>query len=91
MSESCSSQQNLSVYPEVNSAGSQAGTVSVCELQRQLVEEELCVCECECVFVVALSQRSKEAESAFLGIYKQLIEAPGSAVSQSELKSERVD
>ncbi|XP_051950834.1 homeobox protein cut-like 2 [Xyrauchen texanus] len=26
--------------------------------------------------VVALSQRSKEAESAFLGIYKQLIEAP---------------
>uniref|UniRef100_A0A8C1MXF2 Cux N-terminal domain-containing protein n=1 Tax=Cyprinus carpio TaxID=7962 RepID=A0A8C1MXF2_CYPCA len=27
--------------------------------------------------VVALSQRSKEAESAFLGIYKQLIEAPG--------------
>uniref|UniRef100_A0AAY4D0N5 Homeobox protein cut-like n=1 Tax=Denticeps clupeoides TaxID=299321 RepID=A0AAY4D0N5_9TELE len=27
--------------------------------------------------VVALSQRSKEAESAFLGVYKQLIEAPG--------------
>uniref|UniRef100_A0A671RQP5 Cux N-terminal domain-containing protein n=1 Tax=Sinocyclocheilus anshuiensis TaxID=1608454 RepID=A0A671RQP5_9TELE len=27
--------------------------------------------------VVALSQRSKEAESAFLGIYKQLIQAPG--------------
>ncbi|KAG1973306.1 homeobox protein cut-like 2 [Pimephales promelas] len=29
--------------------------------------------------VVALSQRSKEAESAFLGIYKQLIEAPDPA------------
>lgn len=27
--------------------------------------------------VVALNKRSKEAESAFLGIYKQLIEAPG--------------
>uniref|UniRef100_A0A3Q3XGI1 Cux N-terminal domain-containing protein n=1 Tax=Mola mola TaxID=94237 RepID=A0A3Q3XGI1_MOLML len=27
--------------------------------------------------VVALSKRSKEAESAFLGVYKQLIEAPG--------------
>lgn len=27
--------------------------------------------------VVALIQRSKEAESAFLGVYKQLIEAPG--------------
>ncbi|XP_051964173.1 homeobox protein cut-like 2 [Xyrauchen texanus] len=30
--------------------------------------------------VVALSQRSKEAESAFLGIYKQLIEAPASLI-----------
>ncbi|XP_030623639.1 homeobox protein cut-like 2 [Chanos chanos] len=29
--------------------------------------------------VVALSQRSKEAESAFLGVYKQLIEAPDPA------------
>ncbi|XP_059379344.1 homeobox protein cut-like 2 [Carassius carassius] len=29
--------------------------------------------------VVALNQRSKEAESAFLGIYKQLIEAPDPA------------
>jgi len=27
--------------------------------------------------VVALNKRSKEAESAFLGVYKQLIEAPG--------------
>lgn len=27
--------------------------------------------------MVALNKRSKEAESAFLGIYKQLIEAPG--------------
>uniref|UniRef100_A0AAY5F1D9 Homeobox protein cut-like n=1 Tax=Electrophorus electricus TaxID=8005 RepID=A0AAY5F1D9_ELEEL len=27
--------------------------------------------------VVALSQRSREAETAFLGVYKQLIEAPG--------------
>lgn len=27
--------------------------------------------------VVALSKRSKEAEAAFLSVYKQLIEAPG--------------
>lgn len=27
--------------------------------------------------VIALSKRSKEAETAFLSVYKQLIEAPG--------------
>ncbi|KAL6458710.1 hypothetical protein MHYP_G00321820 [Metynnis hypsauchen] len=32
--------------------------------------------------VVALNQRSKEAESAFLGVYKQLIEAPVFASAQ---------
>ncbi|TNN77620.1 Homeobox protein cut-like 2 [Liparis tanakae] len=31
--------------------------------------------------VVALNKRSKEAESAFLGVYKQLIEAPGAPLS----------
>uniref|UniRef100_A0A8B9MHM3 Homeobox protein cut-like n=1 Tax=Accipiter nisus TaxID=211598 RepID=A0A8B9MHM3_9AVES len=30
-----------------------------------------------CVPVIALSKRSKEAETAFLSVYKQLIEAPG--------------
>lgn len=35
-----------------------------------------CVLSCR-LQVVALNKRSKEAESAFLGIYKQLIEAPG--------------
>ncbi|TRY60547.1 hypothetical protein DNTS_026963 [Danionella cerebrum] len=38
--------------------------------------------------VVALSQRSKEAESAFLGIYKQLIEAPDPASLLAELEGE---
>lgn len=33
--------------------------------------------------VVALNKRSKEAESAFLGVYKQLIEAPGECPSAS--------
>lgn len=33
--------------------------------------------------VVALSKRSKEAESAFLGIYKQLIEAPGESPTRT--------
>lgn len=32
---------------------------------------------CLYIQVVALIQRSKEAESAFLEVYKQLIEAPG--------------
>lgn len=36
--------------------------------------------------VVALNKRSKEAESAFLGVYKQLIEAPG----ESPTKTSRV-
>uniref|UniRef100_A0A3Q0RUF2 Homeobox protein cut-like n=1 Tax=Amphilophus citrinellus TaxID=61819 RepID=A0A3Q0RUF2_AMPCI len=37
--------------------------------------------------VVALNKRSKEAESAFLGIYKQLIEAPGEAeMAQREVE-----
>lgn len=33
--------------------------------------------------VVALNKRSKEAESAFLGIYKQLIEAPGESPTKT--------
>uniref|UniRef100_A0A3B3DY72 Cux N-terminal domain-containing protein n=1 Tax=Oryzias melastigma TaxID=30732 RepID=A0A3B3DY72_ORYME len=33
--------------------------------------------------VVALNKRSKEAESAFLGVYKQLIEAPGESPTKS--------
>uniref|UniRef100_A0A665W6I2 Cux N-terminal domain-containing protein n=1 Tax=Echeneis naucrates TaxID=173247 RepID=A0A665W6I2_ECHNA len=33
--------------------------------------------------VVALNKRSKEAESAFLGIYKQLIEAPGESSTKT--------
>lgn len=33
--------------------------------------------------VVALNKRSKEAESAFLGIYKQLIEAPGESPAKT--------
>lgn len=33
--------------------------------------------------VVALSKRSKEAESAFLGVYKQLIEAPGESPTRA--------
>lgn len=33
--------------------------------------------------VVALNKRSKEAESAFLGIYKQLIEAPGESLTKT--------
>jgi len=33
--------------------------------------------------VVALNNRSKEAESAFLGIYKQLIEAPGESPTKT--------
>lgn len=32
--------------------------------------------------VVALNKRSKEAESAFLGVYKQLIEAPGESPTE---------
>lgn len=35
------------------------------------------------VQVVALNKRSKEAESAFLGVYKQLIEAPGESPSDT--------
>uniref|UniRef100_A0A3Q3IIL6 Cux N-terminal domain-containing protein n=1 Tax=Monopterus albus TaxID=43700 RepID=A0A3Q3IIL6_MONAL len=33
--------------------------------------------------VVTLNKRSKEAESAFLGIYKQLIEAPGEFLTKT--------
>uniref|UniRef100_A0A8C2XGR5 Cux N-terminal domain-containing protein n=1 Tax=Cyclopterus lumpus TaxID=8103 RepID=A0A8C2XGR5_CYCLU len=33
--------------------------------------------------VVALNKRSKEAESAFLGVYKQLIEAPGESPTKT--------
>lgn len=33
--------------------------------------------------VVALNKRSKEAESAFLGVYKQLIEAPGESPAKT--------
>uniref|UniRef100_A0A8C5GDS6 Homeobox protein cut-like n=1 Tax=Gouania willdenowi TaxID=441366 RepID=A0A8C5GDS6_GOUWI len=34
--------------------------------------------------VVALNKRSKEAESAFLGIYKQLIQAPGESHTRTD-------
>ncbi|KAL4660354.1 homeobox protein cut-like 2 [Arapaima gigas] len=35
--------------------------------------------------VVALNKRSKEAESAFLGVYKQLIEAPGKSAGRVQV------
>ena len=48
-----------------------------------LCQSVLALIASSCLQVVALNKRSKEAESAFLGIYKQLIEAPGESPTKT--------
>uniref|UniRef100_A0A3Q2QAQ3 Cut like homeobox 2 n=1 Tax=Fundulus heteroclitus TaxID=8078 RepID=A0A3Q2QAQ3_FUNHE len=54
------------------------------EFKRNVPEVSLAPCSpLSPPYVVALNKRSKEAESAFLGIYKQLIEAPGESPTKT--------